>query len=425
MSQKPPARDPFRFLLNLLAREGDVARYRAGSESAFLVNHPDLIKHVLADNSQNYSNDTQISKMFKTEVADGLLTSEGALWRRRRRMIQPGFNHERLIGLAAEMTDATGRMLKRWEALGENDRVIDVAAEMSSLTMSIIARTLFGFDVSSHADRLGRQIGEGLKALLSPHSPEVQTPRRELEALVRQRIEERQGEAGRGPDGADDLLDLLLEARDEEMGRPLSIEELRDEMITLILAGYGTTANALAWTWYLLARNPESARRHRTELAEVLGDRTAEVKDLARLPYNRMVFEESLRLYPPAWILGRRALHDDNLAGHHIPAGSVVAISPYTMHRHPSFWDEPERFEPERFTLERSANRKPFAWLPFGGGPRLCIGHNFAMMEAQLIMATVAQRYRLQLTPGQDVVPERLFVLRPRGGLPMTVDEAS
>jgi cytochrome P450 len=409
-------RDPFRFLLRLTERHGDVVRYRAGGEAAYLINDPELIRHVLADNSANYSKATFVNSVFKSAVADGLLTSEGVRWRRSRRLMQPAFHRGRLAALGAGMTEATLSMLERWETLVDGGEPVDVAEEMGALTLGITARALFGFDISTDADGLGRRIAEGMAILFSPDRPEFQEGIRFLRALVDRMVDEH----ARGG-GKDDLLSMLLEARDEETGEPMTRGELRDETITLLLAGYETSANALAWTWYLLSEHEAIAERLRTSLDSELGGRPPTVEDLPNLTYARTVLDESLRLYPPAWIMGRRALGDDELGGHHIPAGSVVAISPYITHRHQRYWERPEEFDPDRFDPRTSGPRDPFTYFPFGGGPRLCIGHNLALMEAQLIIGTVAQRYRLQLVPGTQVEPERLFVLRPRNGLPMTI----
>jgi cytochrome P450 len=415
-----PPRDPFRFLLDLVVRQGDVARYRAGAEPAFLVSDPDLIKHVLADNAANYSKATAINSTFKRAIADGLLVSEGPAWRRQRRLMQPAFHRDRLSALAAQMTGATTDMLARWDELAPRGGIVDMAAAMSSLTLRITVKALFGTDIAEHVETVGKRIAEALAIVVSPDKPAFSNAKQTVERLLTQIIEARL----QAPAPAPDLLDMLREARDEETGEPMTRRELLDQMMTLLLAGYETTANALGWTWFLLAENPGPAAIIRAELASVLAGRLPTVQDLPLLPYNRMVLEESMRLYPPAWILGRRALADDRLGDHVIPAGSVVAISPAVTQRHPKHWEEPDRFDPERFTKERSVGRKPFAYFPFGGGPRLCIGHNFAMLEAQLIIATVAQRYAPRLVPGHVVEPQRLFVLRPRGGLPMTLERA-
>jgi cytochrome P450 len=409
-------RDPFRFLLRLTERHGDVVRYRAGGEAAYLINEPDLIRRVLADNAQNYSKATFVNTVFKAAVADGLLTSEGTRWRRSRHLMQPAFHRERLASLASGMIEETLSMLEDWATVVDQDEPLDIAAEMGALTLRITARALFGFDISGHVDRLGRRIAQGMAILMAPDKPEFLEGKRWLEELVDEIVaEHRQGI------GANDLLSMLLEARDEDTGEPMSQRELRDETITLLLAGYETSANALAWTWYLLSENEDVAETLRETLHSALGDRLPTLEDLPRLTYARMVLDESLRLYPPAWILGRRALGDDRLGEQPIPAGSVVAMSPYITHRHPRYWERPEEFDPERFAPRAAPSRKPFTYFPFGGGPRLCIGHNLALMEAQLIISTVAQRYRLKLVPGTRVEPERLFVLRPRSGLPMTI----
>jgi len=410
-------RDPFRYLMGLTRKHGDVAPYRAGREPAYLVNNADYIKHVLADNAANYSKGTFINQVFKEAIADGLLTTEGQLWRHQRRLMQPAFHRERLNALGLGMTDATLTMLERWAAFADGRRVVDMTEEMSSLTITITARALFGADVGEDVEAMGHLIHDAVTVLTSPEKPEFQNAVAFMEGLLDRIIGSRRA----SPDHGVDLLGMLMDARDEDTGQAMSERQLRNEVFTLILAGYETTANSLAWTWYLLSQNPDPLARLRAELSAVLGGRAPTVEHLPLLPYTKMVLEESLRLYPPAWILGRRALGEDRLGDTPIPGGSVLALSPYVTHRRPDYFADPERFEPERFTKERMAGKKPFAYFPFGGGPRLCIGHNMAMLEAQLIIATVAQRYDLRLVPGRHVEPERLFVLRPRGGLPMTI----
>ncbi len=413
-------RDPFRSLLALSRRGGDVARYRAGAEAAFLINNPAYVKHILVDNHENYSKATVINNLFKEAIADGLLTSEGEDWWRQRRLMQPAFYRERVARIGDGVTEATLMMLERWADHARTGKPLDVAAEMGSLTLRITTRALFSVDISEVADSLGHRIAEGLGHLIAPGNPEFILGRAGVEDTVAAIIEERR----RDDREYSDLLAMLFAARDQDTGEAMTDREVRDQVITLMLAGYETTANALTWSWYLLSQNPRPMGLLREEVHAVLGDRVATVGDLPELTYNRMVLDESMRLYPPAWILGRRALVDDRLGDQVIPAGSVVALCPYTMHRNPAFWDEPEEFRPERFTRDRAAARPPFAYFPFGGGPRLCIGHNFALLESQLITATIAQRFRVELVPDHAVVPERLFVLRPRGGLPMTVHAA-
>ncbi|HEX9376820.1 MAG TPA: cytochrome P450 [Actinomycetota bacterium] len=412
-----PVRDPFRYLMGLARTHGPVAPYRAGTERAYLVDDAELIKHVLADNHANYSKGTFINSQFKEAVADGLLTLEGPQWRQERRLMQPAFHRERLNALGTGMTDATLTMLDRWEEIADTGRVVDMTKEMGSLTMTITARALFGSDIAEDVEEIGRQIAAGVAMLAAPHKPEFQLAKRHLVEIVDDLIAARRA----NPHGDTDLLTMLMEARDEDTGEAMGDEQLRDEVVTLILAGYDTTANSLSWTWFLLARNPEVLDRVRAEQAAILGGRVPGFRDLGLLPYTRRMLDESLRLYPPAWILGRRALGPDRLGDVDIPAGTVLALSPYVTHRNPRYWADPERFDPDRFRDLRAAEKQPFAYFPFGGGPRLCIGHNMAVLEAQLIVATVAQRFDLRLVDGHDVVPHRLFVLRPRGGLPMTI----
>ena len=413
-----PVRDPFRYLMGLARSHGPVAPYRAGTERAFLVDDADLIKHVLADRPENYSKGTFINSQFKEAIADGLLTLEGTEWRRERKLMQPAFHRERLNALGTGMTDATLSMLERWERLADDGRVVDMTEEMGSLTMTITARALFGADIADDVEDVGRRIAVGIAMLAAPHKPEFTTAKGRLVEIVDAMIEARRAT----PHGETDLLTMLMEARDEDTGEAMDDRQLRDEVVTLILAGYETTANSLSWTWYLLSQHPEVLANVRAELTAVLGGRVPQFRDLPALPYLRRMLDESLRLYPPAWILGRRALGPDRLGDVEISAGSVLALSPYVTHRNPRYWPDAERFDPERFREVRMAGTKPFAYFPFGGGPRLCIGHNMAVLEAQLIVATVAQRFELRLVPGHQVVPERLFVLRPRGGLPMTIE---
>src|SRR6266581_3943242 len=328
-------------------------------------------------------------------IADGLLVTEGEFWSRQRRIMRPAFHQQRLFQLGSGMTEATLDMLDRWDGLAGSDELLDMAEEMHNLTLRITTTSLFGADLL--------QKMEDAAAV------------KRLEAVTYEIIEERR----RHPTDSADLLTMLLDARDEETGQGMTDQQLRNEMMTLILAGHETTANALTWTWHLLSRNPEAMDRMRAELRSVLGDRVPTHEDLPSIAYTRRVLEESLRLYPPAWIVGRRALGDDRLGDTDIVAGSVVAMSPYIVHRHPRYWDDPERFDPDRFTKDQMAGRKTFAYFPFGGGPRLCIGHNMALIEAQLVLATAARRFDVQPVPGHHVEPERLFTLRPRGGLPL------
>ena len=401
-----------------------------GPRLVHLVSHPDGIKHVLGDNSQNYHKSVKYEKL-ETFLGQGLLTSEGDYWKRQRHMMQPYFHLKQIGRFANDMTAATEAMLARWQSQAASGQPLDVAGEMMRLTLTVVCQTLFSADISTEADAVGRALTTVLKHTISRMqslfdlSEILPLPenRRFHEALhiLDQVVYGMIGERRRSERDTGDLLSMLVFARDEETGQSMSDQQLRDEVMTIFLAGHETTANALGWTWYLLSRHPEVTRRLETELAEVLGGRTPTLDDLSKLNYTSMVIQEAMRLYPPVWIIGRNAVKADQIDGYDIPADSSIMLSPYVTHRHTNFWDNPEGFDPERFNPERAKGRSYFAYFPFGGGPRLCIGNNFALMEAKLVLATVAQRYRLELVPGHPVEPEPLVTLRPKHGLLMTL----
>jgi cytochrome P450 len=314
-------------------------------------------------------------------------------------------------------------MLDQWHDFVERDQPLDVAAEMLHLTLCIVSKALFNRDLSDEMDSVGqavttvnRLLSEYLYApfpplnVPTPRNRRFQAARRTLDQIVQSIItHRRQQNTDMG-----DVLSMLLIAHDEETGQGMNDQQVRDEVMTLLIAGHETVSTALTWTWYLLSQHPEVERRLYSELDEVLGGHVPTVDHLSRLSYTRMVLEEVLRLYPPAWVFGRKAISDDEIGGYFIPANSMIVLSPYVTHRNPAFWENPEAFNPERFTPERSAGRPHYAYFPFGGGSRMCIGNNFALMEMQLILATIAQRYRLHLVPGHPVEPEALLSLRPR-----------
>ena len=326
------------------------------------------------------------------------------------------------------MIDASEALADDW---ARRAGPFDVARDMMKLTLEIVQLTLLGVSSSAEeADQVGDAVGVVLEEINQRFNRLINPPanlpvigNREfvrsvalLDRIVGRMITERR-ESGPG----DDLLSMLLEARDEETGEGMDDRQLRDEVMTIFLAGHETTANALSWTYYLLGKNPHAARRMYAELDEVLGrgetSRRPTMEDLRALPYTRAVFEESMRLYPPAWILARSPIEDELLDGYHLPAQSRLFISPYVLHRHPDFWEDPEGFDPERFLGERKAKQHKFAYMPFGGGPRFCIGQSFAMMEGVLVLATLSRRFHLSLTPGHAVVPEALVTLRPKHGI--------
>lgn len=431
-------RNPLEFLTCLAREYGDVAKFRFAFFKGYLVSHPEAIKHILQDNNRNYNKDNFDYKMLKPVVGEGLLTSDDDLWLRQRRLIQPAFHRQRIQAFGSVMTETTLEMLERWHKLAAQGEPIDAAIEMMRLTLRIVGKALFGQDIGREADVVGKafaavnaDISARFRTLLSPPlflptpgNRRLQASIRALNELVNGIIQARRAAFAAGERGGTDLLAMLLEAQDEESGEHMSDRQLRDEVMTLLLAGHETTANNLSWTWYLLSQHHQEEARLHAELGQVLGGRLPEVADLANLPYTRRVVQEALRLYPPAWILSRKAIQADELCGYAIPANAVVEMSPYIMHHHPRYWDDPAAFDPERFTEQRAAGRPAYAYFPFGGGPRLCIGRDFALLEAQLILATVAQRFRLRLVPGHPVELEPLVTLRPKYGLRMMMQAA-
>jgi cytochrome P450 len=400
----------------------------------FIINEPNAIRHVLLDNAANYTKSEVSRRLLEPGLGRGLLTSEGETWRRHRRIMAPAFDPRSVAGYAPIMTDVAQALLAKWDTLPE-PRETDVAAAMMHATLHIISRAMFSSDsdeivdvVEAGVNRYQTMVRPRLLDLL--HVPEWLThlisPQHtkgifdEFDRKVDRLLTER----GREPEAEPkDLLARLIAARDSETGGGMTAKEVRDQVVTIFMAGHETTSQALSWTWYLLSQHPAVEAKLHEELAAVLGGRTPRYEDLANLRYTRMVIEESMRLYPPAHTMARQPIAADEVLGHRIPAGSEVLIVPWLLHRKPSLWDNPDRFDPERFAPERAAARPRFAYIPFGGGPRICIGAAFAMAEAMLILTTIAQRYRLHLQPGFPVEPQGLITLRPRYGLKMILEQ--
>lgn len=430
LSGRPLMRDPLPFLENMFRAYGDVVRMRILNLRVYAIAHPDGIKHVLQDNHRNYRKSFDY-KILARLLGQGLVTSEGSLWLRQRRLMQPTFHRQKIAGLGALMADCTLQMLERWRQRAERQEQFDVASEMMRLTLQIVGRALLSIDLTAQADLIGRNMtianerfGEmGLSAFVpwmpTPGNIRFRKAAAALRNIVLQIIAERRRD---GRDYAD-LLSMLLAVRDEDTGEGMDDEQLRDEVLTLILAGHETTATALSWTWYLLSQNPAAEAKLHAELDRVLGGRPASVPDLPNLTYTAMVIDEAMRLYPPVWAVGRQAIADDEIMGHRVPGGSNVLLSQWLAHRHPAFWQNPEDFEPERFAAERAAGRPRYAFFPFGGGPRMCIGNLFALTEAQIVLATVAQRYRLRVSASHPVVLQPLVTLRSRYGMQVVLEQ--
>jgi cytochrome P450 len=410
-------RDPLRFFSTLAADYGDVVCYRPAPDPAYLINHPDYVRRILVDNNRNYSKETHTNHMFHTLVAGGLLTSEGEVWRKQRRMMQPAFHHTRLEPLDTMIAEATDAMLDRWQTYAQQNQPVDVAREMAALTLTVTTRALFGVNLGDEVREVGEMVNRAIGFLEKPSDPRLKESIGGLNAVVDRIIQARKQDF---KDGGD-LLSSMMLARDSETGEGMTDEQLRNQIMTLMLAGYDTTASSLTWTWHLLSQNPGAAARLREEVRATLHDRAPRYADLEHLPYTRMVLDESLRLFPPAWTLGRRALGEDEIGGYYVAPNTVIAICIYTLHRHPGFWKNPEAFDPERFLPENSAGRHRFAYVPFGAGPRQCIGNTFGLMEASLIIAGITRRYDLRLVPGTEVQPQAVFVLRPARDLMMSL----
>ena len=435
-SMKDIQKDVLGFFARLPMEYGEFVKFRFIFWTAYFTSSPALIKHVLQDNHRNYNKQNMDYENLKPLIGEGLLTSDGEFWLRQRRLIQPAFHKTRLRAFGDLMTETTLEMVERWEQRERSDQPLDVTGEMMRLTLSIVGKALFSQDLSREASVVGEafsvaneEISLRFRTLFNPplwmptrRNRRFNAASKALDEVVNEIIKTRRAELGNADESTDqDLLSMLLKVRDENNGEGMSDSQLRDEVMTLLLAGHETTANALSWAWYLLSQNPQAEQRLHEELKRVLNGRTPGMDDLAELQYTRWVIQESLRLYPPAWMISRKAIEEDEFDGYLIPKGAIIEMSPYVTHRHPKYWDHPDQFIPERFKRELSEKRLPFAYLPFGGGPRLCIGRDFALSEAQLVLATIASRYCLELAAGHPVEPEPLITLRPRYGLPMYV----
>ena len=423
-------RNPTAVFMDAAQRFGEVVHFKIGPRHGYLITNPGDIRRVLQDNARNYHKSPLYDKL-RAALGNGLLTSEDEFWLRQRRIAQPAFHRQRVAGLAAVMADAARDAAAHWQTLASSDRPVDIDEEMMRLTRTVVLRSLLGADLGPFTGTIdaawtliNQHIGESFWSLgLTERLPTAKNRRfqaalRVLHGAVDHIISERR----RGPSESADLLSMLLAARDEETGEAMTDDQLRVEVTTFLLAGQETTSLALTWTWYLLSQHADARQRLEDEVDTVLDGRAPGYSDLANLPYVRMVVDESLRLYPPAWAFSRQALADDELGGFRLPAGWLAFVIPFVLHRLPAFWPNPDVFDPERFLPERSADRPKFVYLPFGAGPRQCIGNQFALIEAHLIVATLAQRYRLHLAPGHRVEPWPLITLRPRFGMPMVIE---
>jgi Cytochrome P450 len=413
------------FFQSLAKRHGDISRFRIGPQETFFLNHPDLIKDVLVTNHANFEKGL-VLKRAKRLLGDGLLTSEGDFHRRQRRMSQPAFHRQRIATYADVMVDYALRAGERWH----DGQTVDVSEEMMRLTLGIVGKTLFDADVESESGEVGAAMTtvmelfdtltmpffEVLSKLPLPQLRRFDAARTKLDQIIFKMVADRRS---RGIDRGD-LLSMLLLAQDEEGdGGTMTDAQLRDELMTIFLAGHETTANALTWSWYLISQHPEVESRLHQEIDSVIGSRRPSFSDVAELRYAEMVLSESMRLYPPAWAIGRLAKVDSDIGGYFVPQKSVVVVSQYVMHRDERYYKHPLVFDPQRWVPELRDARPPFAYFPFGGGPRRCIGEGFAWMEGILLLATLAQRWQFRLVPHHPVALKPVITLRPKYGMKM------
>jgi cytochrome P450 len=423
------SRDPLTYLSTLVRTYGDLASYRMGGELIFFVNDPVFIQEILVTDHRNFTKSRGLERTRRL-LGNGLLTSEGEFHRRQRRLMQPAFHRERIESYGRTMVAHAERVRSSWSRGAE----IDVAQEMAGLTLSIAGKTLFDVDVQAQAAEIGNALTEVMSSFWLAMMPfgsvierlpvgrmrRARLARERLDAIVYDMIAKRRRAGGdRG-----DLLSMLLLARDEDDRTGMTDQQVRDEAMTTLLAGHETTANALTWTWYLLSQAPAAEAALQEEVGRALGGRLPTVADIPSLPYVERVVTEAMRLYPPAWILGRRAIGPHPVGGYVAPPRTIFLMSPWVMHRDGRYFPDPERFDPDRWTPEFKAALPRFAYFPFGGGPRRCIGEPFAWMELVLVVATMAQRWKLRLVPGHPVVPQPLVTLRAKHGMRMTVQAA-
>ncbi|MCY4489140.1 MAG: cytochrome P450 [Deltaproteobacteria bacterium] len=416
-------------LHELLRTHGDFMRWR-GFRDVYLLNHPDFIRPVLTRDYRHFSKRILDYRVLAQVMGNGLVTNDGPHWAQQRNLIQPMFGNRRVNGFDASINALTSSLMDEWETRTGGE-TLRIDQEMSRLTFRIVGATLFGIDL----DRHGQEIAEILevanlntleiRALMTlcswvptPYNLKWRRAMKRLDQIVYGLIRARRRRGA----GDDDLLDRMIHALDEGTGKGMDEKQLRDEVVTLMLAGHETSANALAWTLYLLSTRPDVEERLVESLAATLNGAPATADDLPRIPYLKQVVQESMRLYPPVWSYSRRAEQQEEFNGRLLPAGAYVAVVPYSLHRHPEFWPDPERFDPERFDRNATEGHHPFSYLPFAAGPRTCIGAAMAMLETQLVLAQILQRFNVHMVPGHPIETTAKVTLRPRYGMVATLN---
>lgn len=423
-------RNPIKFSQGLFQKYGDIVRFWIGPFLVYLIAGPDDIQHVLLDNNRNYTKGRAYDA-FKPVIGNGLLTSEEDFWRRQRRLANPSFRHDKIRGFIPMFAEQSQALLAEWENYAQNGQTVDVAKEMMCLTFGIVGRALFSTDLEKDAREVGQAITVALAEasrradilipiplwLPTPSNRRYKRAIQTIDAYVFNLIRERRGSDNR----PFDLLTMLIEAVDDESNESMTDQQLRDEVITFMLAGHETTAVALTWTLYFLSEHPEAAEKAQAECCQVVIGKPPEFEDLQQLTYTKMVFEESLRLYPPLPFIARNALEADHLGGCAVPQNSMVMLSQYLTHHHPALWKNPEEFQPERFTPEAIQDRHPRCYFPFSSGQRMCIGADFATTEALVFLSMALQKYRVERVTTEPVELLEQVTLRPKGGMPMRI----
>ncbi len=422
--------NPLDFFLNSAEEYGDVVLLKFGSRNGYLFNNPDDIQYILQTNYQNFQKSTTVS-VVESVLGSGLATNEGASWLKQRRIMQPAFHREVVARLGDTMVREASRLFPLWDNLAKSGAPINIFVQMMRLTQNIIVETMFGGDIDDRAAKIGNAWSTVLQyfnasawALVSIPPTWPTRRNRDFHAALALLNEETSQIIRRSeslpPEEIPDLLALLMAARDDESGQGMSEKQLRDEIMTIFLAGHETTADTLTWTFYMLSQYPEIREKLQQELAAVLNGQLPSPADFPKLVYTQKVIQEAIRLYPPFWLIYRTPVVPDEIGGYRVEPGDYVFISPYVIHRSPKYWNAPNTANPDRFD-ENVTSR--FAYIPFGAGPRRCIGEQMALLEATLSLAAIAQRYQFDLVSGQEVFPEAQVTLRPRGGIRMNMKQ--
>ncbi|MEZ4884094.1 MAG: cytochrome P450 [Chitinophagales bacterium] len=421
------AANPIPMINNSMKRYGDTYATYIGPMRMIVTQDPAHIQYILQQNHKNYHK-SKIIKTLAKQIGNGLLTTDGSYWLRQRRLIQPGFHRQKLQALVSIMQQETQQFITELKGYAQTGEVIDLSKEMMKITLRIVAKSLFSTGITSKdLELIDHVITEQQKYIITKVRQPYLKPwlfvsgedyrqkkiSEQLDQLLQNIINQRKS----SNEEHDDLLDMLLSARYEDTGEGMDNQQLRDESLILFVAGHETSANALAWTWYLLSQNQDIEAKILKETENVLGNRLVSFEDIPQLQYTKQVLQETMRLYPPAWIMDRVALSDDKLGEFDVPKGQVISLFIYGAHRNPNYWDNPEHFDPDRFTKEAMKERPAFSYFPFGGGPRLCIGQQFAYMEMQLVVAEMIRKFRIELVENQDIDILPLITLRPKNGI--------